>query len=57
MALRDGGPFFPESGFSARDFAYRDIGRVMIDMLALGIVFLSVLLASLVFRTACPSAD
>jgi hypothetical protein len=46
--LQGWGPFFSETGFSARDFAYRDIGRVMIDMLALEIVFLAVLFAVLV---------
>lgn len=39
------GPFFSDYGFSARDFAFWHIGRVMIDMLALEIVFFAVLLA------------
>ena len=43
--LRGWGPFFSDYGFSAQDFAYWQIGRVMIDMLILQTVFLAVLFA------------
>ncbi len=47
-SLRGWGPFFSDYGLSAQDFVYRDIGRVMIDMLILQTVFLSVLFAVIV---------
>jgi hypothetical protein len=46
--LRGWGPFFSDYGFSAQDFAYGVIGRVMIDMLILQTVFLAVLFALIV---------
>jgi hypothetical protein len=43
-------PFFSETGFeaSANEIRFGDVGRVMIDMLALEIVFLAVLFALVV---------
>jgi len=46
--IRGWGPFFSDSGFSAQNFAYWRIGRVMIDMLAVQTAFLAVLFAVLV---------
>jgi hypothetical protein len=46
--VRGWGPFFSENGFSAQNFAYHDVGRVMIDMLAVQTVFVAVLFALVV---------